>query len=413
MLFFVEASTTGSGLTMLKSLTSSGRRAAFITSKLPRYVGMSGADVLDTLSVSGRLITVPDTDEYHRPPELGVLLDDGEPSGVIASGDRYLPYAAALAHDIGAPFLSCDAVALLRDKRRARELYDELGIGGVRWADLPDQAALLHFIDKSAGTAVIKNVRGSGSQDVIIARSRAEAVAAWERLSSRQRFLDGALMAEEYVEGPLVSCEVVVADSVPIHLGCTDRQLTAPPTAVEIACTFPAAVGAEFESEMFAAVDKLVAALKTSQGIFHSEFVLTEEGVHLIEVNARLPGTLLTYMLRDCLDGDYYGLVADAALGKSCDPPARNGRFSSWYNVYASLAGQARTSSDIRAAARYPWVTDVLGGVSSGEVVGPPEDYRGAIGQVRTVAPSASLAYSAARAAAQRLIPELVAAGQA
>jgi biotin carboxylase len=412
LLFFVEAATTGAGLTMLRSLTVSGRRTAFITSKLRRYADSPDADVLRALRASGRLIEVPTTDEYRRPAVLDALLDDGEPAGVVVSGDHYLPCAAALAQDVGAPFLTHEAVALLRDKRRARELYDGLEIGRVRWADLPDRAALLRFADETKAPIVIKNVRGTGSQDVIIVRSRAEAVHAWETLSSRDRYLEGDLMVEEYVEGPLVSCETVIADYVPIHLGCTDRQLSAPPAVAEIGYTFPASVGPQFESKMFAAVDKLVAALGVRQGVFHSEFVLAPDGAHLIEVNARVPGALVTYMLRDCLDGDYYALVADAALGKRCDPLARNGLFSSGYIVYAPRAGRARTNSDTCAAARYPWVTDVLGGVTSGQVVGPPEDYRGAIGHVRTVAPAVGLAYSSARAAAQRLIPELAATDQ-
>jgi biotin carboxylase len=161
---------------------------------------------------------------------------------------------------------------------------------------------------------------------------------------------------------------------------------------------------------MFTAVD--VCSCVVRQGVFHSEFVLTPGGPHLIEVNARIPGALVTYMLRDCLDGDYYALVADAALGKSCDPLEHNGLFSSGYIAYAPRAGRARTESDNSAAAKYPWVADVLGGVSSGQIVGPPEDYRGSIGHVRTVAPTASLAYSAARAAARRLVPELAATDQ-
>jgi biotin carboxylase len=407
LLFFVEATTTGAGLTMLKSLTASGRRTAFITSKLSRYANSPGREALETLRESGLLFEVLTTDDCQRLDSLSHVLSPGEPVGVVASGDHYLPYTAALARDLHAPFLTPEAVAILRDKRRARRLYDELEIGNVRWADVPTPEALARFVDEIQGPVVIKNVRGTGSQDAVIARSADAAVSAWAELSSRARYLNGDLMVEEYVQGPLVSFEAVVASRTLIGLGFTDRQLSAPPTVAEIGYTFPAAVGQQNESAMYSAVETITTALEVEQGVFHAEFVLTPRGPHLIEVNARVPGALVTYMLRDCLDGDYYSLVADAAVGRRCAPVQLNGLSSSGYIAYAPLTGRAAADSDIAAAAGYPWVTDVLGGVRAGDLVGPPSDYRGSVGHVRTVAPTGSLSFAAARAAAQLLVPAL------
>ncbi|QWL30826.1 ATP-grasp domain-containing protein [Rathayibacter toxicus] len=408
MLFFVEAAMTGAGLTMLQAVTQAGERTAFVTSKRDRYSLTAGAEVLGWLDANGRLIEVDSTDAYERPASLSELLSGHDQEvGVIAAGDHYLPYAAHLAKDLGADFLTVEAVEILRDKREARKLYDQLGVGNVRWSDAPDPQSVACFASNIGGPVVIKNVRGTGSQDVVIARDESAAVRAWSSLNTINRYLRGDLMVEEYIAGPLVSCEVVVSDSQVRLLGFTDRHLSAPPVASEIGYTFPADIGNFHENIMFAAVEEISNALRISQGVLHSEFVLTSAEAHLIEVNARMPGALLSHMLRDCLDGDYYALVANAALGRPTRDLAHNGKFSSGYITYAPFKARTLAASDVEAARRYPWVVDVFGGVGPTEFVGPPEDYRGAIGHVRTVAPTASLSFAAAYGAAQCLIPPL------
>ncbi|MFJ4036911.1 acetyl-CoA carboxylase biotin carboxylase subunit family protein [Microbacterium sp. NPDC090007] len=407
MLFFVEAATTGAGLTLLAALHDAGRDVAFVTNLPDRYATSPGSHVIAELSARGRL-HVADTTSWSVPSWLP---SPARSHGVISSSDKYLPYTAHLAQALGAPFLSVQAVARLRDKRRARELFDELNVGHVRWASPRSVAEAKEFAETVGGPVIIKNVAGSGSMDVAFAQTAATAAAAWEEMSSRPRWLDGDLMMEEFVAGPLVSMETLVTEGRPIFLGVTDRQLTAPPVMAEVGYTFPTEVTAAHRDAMQHAVREIVRALDIPQGFLHTEFILRPGTSHLVEVNARLPGGFFVPMLRDCLNGDLYEMLHDSAVGLPIAAPALNGKFSSGYVSYAPMRGRALESSRVDEARAYPWLVDMVGGVHAGAILAPAADFRGSVAHVRALAPTPSLSATAARAAAESLIPPLLAVG--
>jgi hypothetical protein len=214
-------------------------------------------------------------------------------------------------------------------------------------------------------------------------------------------------MIEQYISGPLVSYEVLVNRGRPLFLGVTDRNLSPFPTAAEIGYAFPADVPAAHDKIMRSAVTRLVEHMGVVQAFLHCEFILTAADAHLVEINPRLPGALVTFMLRDCLDADFYQLVATSALGGAVRAPGWNGLYSGGYIAYAPRRAVALADSDTAAARAYPFVVDVLGGVQTGAAVGPASDYKGAVGHVRTVVGSRSLAGVAARAAGELLVPPL------
>ena len=403
MLFFVEAATTGAGLSLLAALHDVGRDVALVTNLPGRYAASPGARVIAELSAKRRL-HVTDTTLWESPEWLP---EADAPHGVISASDKYLPYTAHLAQALGAPFLSVDAVARLRDKRRARELFDDLNVGHVRWAAPRSVEEVAAFAGDIGGPVIIKNVVGSGSMDVAFARTPTEAATRWKQLASRPRWLDGDLMVEEFVVGPLVSLETLVTQGRPVFLGVTDRQLSAPPVMAEVGYTFPVTVTEAHRSAMQHAVHKIVDALEIPQGFLHTEFILRPGSTHLVEVNARLPGGFFVPMLRDCLTGDLYDALHDAAVGRPISAPRHNGSFSSGYVSYAPVRGRALESSRVEDAKAHPWLVEMVGGVTAGDIVAPASDFRGSVAHVRALAPTPSLSATAARAAAESLIPPL------
>jgi biotin carboxylase len=406
MLYFVEASTTGSGLTMIRALSDAGRDVALVTSDAGKYQGEHDRSALEILRERDQLQTVANTDTFST-SGFAVPSRPDSRHGVIAASDRHLTFAADLAEYVGAPFLTPHAVSVLRDKRKARRLYDACGVGHIRWSDAPSAAAVGDFVREVSTQVLLKNVAGSGSQDIRVAGTEDDAILAWEDLMRRERWLDGEIMVEEYIRGPLVSLEVLVNEHRPIFLGTTDRQIARLPSLSEIGYTFPAPTGAEHETSMKEAVTTVVEALDIRNSFLHVEFILTPGCSHLVEINARLPGALVTYMLRDCLDDDFYGMVHDSAMGLRVPEPALNGLTSSAFIAYAPRTGIAASDSDAVGARSYPWVVDVLGGVKEGDPVGPAVDFRGSVGHVRTVGPSSTLTRAAATAAAELLLPDL------
>ncbi|GGB94989.1 ATP-grasp domain-containing protein [Cellulomonas carbonis] len=401
MLFFVEAATTGSGLLLARHAERQGHDVVLVTADPDKYAHAPGNEVLPILRDCGRLRIEVDLDRYRSP---GWLREVGAgPHGVVCATDRHLPYSAGLAAELGAPFLSEGAVAVLRDKREARAWYERLGLPAVRWGSLDSREAAEMFAAEVGGPVVLKNVRGTGSMQVRLARSPSEAGEVWTALMAGGRYLSGGLMAEEYLDGPLVSLETLVSRGRAVHLGVTDRHLGEHPYFPELAYTFPAPCAASHRADMEACVDRIVSGLDMEQGALHTEFALTPDGVHLVEVNARLAGALVTRMLDDCLDGGFYGRVVDSATGAEPRAAVLNGAYSSGVIVYADRPGRLQQAPDWEAVARLPWVRETVPAAAPGDEVGTAQDYRGSLGQVRTLAPSPSLSLAAAYSAASRV----------
>lgn len=198
------------------------------------------------------------TEGVTLPGELVTALrDDDGPPAVVCATDRHLLFAAVLAEAVGAPFAPVETARTLRDKRCARELYEELGIASPRWTEPRTAEELAAFVTASGAPVVLKNCRGTGSLDVLLCRTPHEAATAFRTLSAAGRYLDGELMAEVYVNGPLYSLETLVADGRCRHLGVTDRQLGPRPPFCEVSYTFPVEVPPEAEARMRKAVETL------------------------------------------------------------------------------------------------------------------------------------------------------------
>lgn len=410
MIVFVEAATTGSGLTFLKYLYNNGYDVGLVTTNPEKYTQSSGGDILDELRKKKKVFTVDNFDDQASISSLiRAIRKTGQGEyGVICSADKYLIHASKIAFALEAPYIEPDIAIILRDKRESRKIYNQLDIGDVRWSDASSLETVLSFYnDLNCQPIVLKNVAGTGSLDVYILDDEKSIVEAWNNSQRCQRWLEAPLMVEEYIEGVLFSAEVIVSQSKPQILGFTDRQLSAYPTVAEIGYTFPAHIPDNYAVTIREVIKKITNGFGIQQGFLHIEMIISSDGVRVVEVNPRLPGALVTYMLRDCLEGHFYDAVANSALGADPGSLKPNGWYSSGCIVYAPVKGRATTDSNIEKAMSVPWIMDIIGGARKGDIFDTAQNFRGSIAHVRSLAPSSSLSTISARTASERLIPKM------
>jgi biotin carboxylase len=331
----------------------------------------------------------------------------GTPTGVVCIGDRNLPFAARLAEALGAPFPSVEAIKVFRDKRTARRLYTELGIRSPRWTTVASAEDALRLWESTGKPVVLKNVKGAGSLDVMLCRSPEEIREYHATLAESRRYLGGELMAEEFVTGPLLSVETMVSGGCCVHLGMTDRQLGPRPHFCEVSYTFPVAAPLSQCEEMEKAIDACMRHFGMTDGFLHSEFILTQEGPVLVEINARLGGGLLALMMSDCLTVSSWEMLCRVALGQPVPRPEHNGRYASAVTVYPETEGVVEAIINPDDIAASPFVVDVVWNAAPGDRVCPPNDYRGSLCQIRTLADSPSVSYNAALSASRDVLVTL------
>jgi biotin carboxylase len=407
-IFFVEAALTGSGLLHVQWAIDHGLDVWLITTDPGKFKHVLCGEVMAVLQDRKRIIVSETTEGTVISDLVKTQMEHAKKQrAVVCVSDRNLVFAAALAANIGAKFASVEAIECLRDKRRARALFDEIELPTARWRPAVSVADVVSFVGEICAPIVIKNCRGTGSLDVKLGLNLEQSVQHYQNMSLSPRYLNGDLMLEEYLYGPLVSLEVLVRDEQCIELGITDRQLGPLPNFCEISYTFPVSLPDSIAKSMLETTQKLVSHLHIEQGLLHVEFIVTSNGPKLVEVNPRLGGGLLAQMMNDCLSISVSELLILASFGALGNIPKLNGKSSSTTTVYPNRYGRLQSLNGLERAAASPFIRQIVPLAKVGDEIMPAQDYRGAVCQIRATADSAALAFNGAQVAAQLVAPEL------
>lgn len=161
-----------------------------------------------------------------------------------------------------------------------------------------------------------------------------------------------ALLVEEYVRGGLYTLETLGDGRSIIALGGFQVTLAEPPHFLELAAEW----GDWLTAEQKASVLRQIVTLGVGFGSCHTEFVLTEAGPRLIEVNYRTVGDYREFLLEEMLGFPLFETILRLHLGEPLP----------------------EIEALSRAAAMRYFVAD-----RAGEVIFAPDDFREAPGDVR------------------------------
>jgi biotin carboxylase len=278
-----------------------------------------------TLRLLSRLGTVIDVAGLSAEAVAALIAAANGVDGVLTLADEYLEWTAALAVELGLPFLSPEAAHRAADKFAQRSALRSAGLPTPGcWAVNSDADAQTwqQLEDDVVFPAVIKPRHGSGSRNTQIVHSAAEARSFVDEYSGIDR-QDWVL--EEYIadiDHPVcgdgfanyVSVESVLVNGVVSNLVVTGRTPQAYPFR-ETGLFIPAAVDVTVASEVADMADRAILALGATIGCFHTEVKLTPAGPVIIEVNCRIGGGIPS--LLDLTTGfDILRLAIRIALGE-------------------------------------------------------------------------------------------------
>jgi len=239
---------------------------------------------------------------------------------VLCTTDLGTVPAAEVAAALGVAHTPVAAARAVKDKAAVRRIMAESGVDPVRAAVVRDRADAAAFAQEVPGRIVLKPVDGSGSTDVHIVSGVAQAQLAWKSLETAGY---RRAIAEEYLDGPLVTVEAFSVDGRHQSLGITEETLNE--HLVEIGITAPAPSTGPHESTLRELTGQVLDAIGVSDGPSHTEFVITSTGPRLIETHNRMGGAGIPEVVRRAYGIDVNRLFLGAALGLVAlpDPPPR------------------------------------------------------------------------------------------
>lgn len=219
-----------------------------------------------------------------------------------------LPVAAtaSVAARLAVPFTSAGAVDCCRNKPMARELLRQGAVPSAAFATAMNPDEALAAAARIGFPLVLKPASGTGSMMASVCRDAAslrEALAQyWRTLDAEppamQHLLAGPLLLEEWLDGHMVSAELV-ADSAGLRvLTITDRQRGRDNEILELGSMMPADLEPAQRDAVAAYALTAAQALGLDLGIFHLEIMLTARGPRLVEANPRVMGGSARALIR-------------------------------------------------------------------------------------------------------------------
>ncbi|MEV4716720.1 siderophore biosynthesis protein [Micromonospora noduli] len=226
---------------------------------------------------------------------------------LLSNSDHLQEATAIAARKLGLPGKDPDAARLCKDKAAARRAIAAAGLDLVRTVTVDPGAT--PDVPTGMFPAVVKPREGVASEDAYLVADHAELVARVAEIRGRRP--DVALVVEEYLAGELRTFETLGDGTELASLGGWHTGLGPPPTFTEesLAWSPPAE---QARTQLRARLD----ALGVGFGACHTEYVVSDGRVRLIEVNYRLIGDRMDLILAELLGVPLFEYVIRLHLGE-------------------------------------------------------------------------------------------------
>ncbi|MFE2145652.1 ATP-grasp domain-containing protein [Streptomyces sp. NPDC059456] len=230
-------------------------------------------------------------DEFHNAhPDLA-------PVAVIPAIEYATPFAARLAERYGLPGSGLGAARILRDKALLRQVSAAAGIANPAGVRVDGPSGVRDFQRERGGPVVLKPANRQAAVGVRVIRDPAEAEQAWadcldqdEGVFVPDRPMERSMLAEQYVEGPEFSVEMLVREGRSLFVNVTGKQLFPGPHPVERAHTVPADIPQGLAQTLAGQTERVVRAVGFRDGIVHCEWIVSDGVPYLVECAGRLAG---------------------------------------------------------------------------------------------------------------------------
>ncbi|MFJ9078334.1 ATP-grasp domain-containing protein [Streptomyces sp. NPDC102278] len=221
--------------------------------------------------------------------------------------------AARLNEEFGLGGNSVETVRMLKDKAAMRRRLAEVGLSPVRFRVVESEAELLEFVTELAGPVMIKPLDYGGSRDVHRVEGPDRVPEIWRKVEAVGR---GRMLAEEFLTGHEVSVEGFSQDGVHTVVAVTDKLLGEGGSGfIEAGHSVPARVDGATRQGIVDLTGRLLDAVGLVEGPSHTEIMITDAGLRIIESHNRAGGDNIPELVRLAYGVDLVRAAVAVPLG--------------------------------------------------------------------------------------------------
>lgn len=221
-------------------------------------------------------------------------------AGIVAWKDREVELAARLGVRLGLACTSLEAVANVRNKAQTRRCLQGIAGASPRHAEVADEAQFLAALETVGLPALLKPAGNSGSRGIKRVDSMATALATYrafveynaQQAGEMFHYYEEVALLEQEVTGSEHSVAGLVSHGQVITLGIADKRFERS-LPLQYQNVVPSRLSPALQEEIVTLVRQAVLATGIDHCGFHVDFMVTPEGVKILEIGGRLGGELI------------------------------------------------------------------------------------------------------------------------
>ena len=293
-------------------------------------------------------------------------------AGIYCANDFGLLTVSVVSTALGLPTNSLDATVRALDKRLMKERWLTSGVLTPQSIFVTSDGETKTALGKVGLPAIIKPVDNSGSEGVEAILKPEDQVGAYLRAASFSSNRQGALI-EQLVQGRAIDANGLFIDGKFYGCGVLEKHFTPFPHRLPICGYDPAPLEREKWDEVYSTLERACRALGIIHGPVKGDFVMTKEGIEVLEVTPRFHGDVTTSNTLPYASGinpvkAYFKFLSSGHLELELLKP-QNKPLACW-RVICLPPGKIRKISGIRKAMEVNGITKIFLRIREGSTIG-------------------------------------------
>lgn len=278
-------------------------------------VGIKDADVFYNIS----------TLDYESVLEAAIKEDI---NGIITiCSDRPMAIVSKVSRELGLNSISIDAARKATNKTHMRNALFKDGVPVPEYKICNSEIEYMDAVEEIGLPFIVKPSDNAGSRGIAFVESHQDIAAAYDY--AKNNSLEGIVLVEEFMKGAEVSVEAFICDEEIEIVQITDKITTGAPHFVEMGHTQPSALPRDIIEDIKFVTRSAIKSLGIEGGPAHVELKITDDGVKVVELGARLGGDFISTDLVTASTGvDMVRATIAWAMGWEVDIKRTQERFS-------------------------------------------------------------------------------------
>ena len=247
--------------------------------------------------------------------------------GVTTTGtDVAVPSIGFICDTLQLPGISEYTANLATNKIAMKSKFKEYNVPTPDFSVIKSNDELFKYAQNNGFPFVVKVPDSSGSRGLTIVNDFSELDNAYNKAMGVSR--SGLIIVEEYINGIEYIANILIVNGKVSEAFIYNNIKTKPPVTVPIGTSCPSRLPLHIQHETVKVFNIVVKALKIKNAICNADVMLTDEGVKILEVGARIGSVSSPEVIKLYYGVNLYDVALDLALNniphvqKECLKPA-------------------------------------------------------------------------------------------